>query len=686
MPKIIIDGKDFEVEENLSIIQACEVSGVEIPRFCYHEKLSVAGNCRMCLVDIEDARGMSPKPVASCAMQVSDGLKIHTKTQRVKKAREGVMEFLLINHPLDCPICDQGGECDLQDQSVAYGLGGSRYEQNKRSVENKDMGPFIKTEMNRCIHCTRCVRFSTEISGSDEIGAIGRGRDMEITTYLDIAVKSELSGNVIDLCPVGALTSKPYAFSARPWELKQTESIDVMDAVGSNIRIDTKGNKVMRVLPRNNDEVNEEWISDKTRFFWDGLSLQRIDKPYLRENGKLRQVSWKKAIDVASDKLLNTNPKKIASITGDLVSIESIYSIKKLMDSIKSPNTECRQDGSKINGGREKWLFNSKLSGIDVSDGCLLIGTNPRIEAALINSRIVRKSKEKNYSVGLLGNKSELNYNYDYLGDDPSIIYDLIDNKSPFCEKLSKMNKPIMIIGQGALKGDEGEDYLNLCIELANNYNFLKNDWNGFNVLHTAASRPGAMEIGFLPKERGKDLDQIIDGYKKGDISTLFLLGADEIEISEKTDCFVIYQGHHGDKGANIADLILPSPSFNEQNGLFINTEGRIQESIRATFPIGEAKEDWEIISLISKKMGLENIDNSFEDLRSSLFQSFPHLADIDMCLSGEKLPEKIERKDIKKHVFKNSLNNFWLSNSITRSSRLMCERNNISVKTTAGD
>ncbi|MEC8020034.1 MAG: NADH-quinone oxidoreductase subunit NuoG [Pseudomonadota bacterium] len=686
MPKIIIDGKDFEVEENLSIIQACEVSGVEIPRFCYHEKLSVAGNCRMCLVDIEDARGMSPKPVASCAMQVSDGLKIHTKTQRVKKAREGVMEFLLINHPLDCPICDQGGECDLQDQSVAYGLGGSRYEQNKRSVENKDMGPFIKTEMNRCIHCTRCVRFSTEVSGSDEIGAIGRGRDMEITTYLDIAVKSELSGNVIDLCPVGALTSKPYAFSARPWELKQTESIDVMDAVGSNIRIDTKGNKVMRVLPRNNDEVNEEWISDKTRFFWDGLSLQRIDKPYLRENGKLRQVSWKKAIDVASDKLLNTNPKKIASITGDLVSIESIYSIKKLMDTIKSPNTECRQDGSKINGGREKWLFNSKLSGIDVSDGCLLIGTNPRIEAALINSRIVRKSKEKNYSIGLLGNKSELNYNYDYLGDDPSIIYDLIDNKNPFCEKLSEMNKPIMIIGQGALKGDEGEDYLNLCIELANNYNFLKNDWNGFNVLHTAASRPGAMEIGFLPKERGKDLDQIIDGYKKGDISTLFLLGADEIEISEKTDCFVIYQGHHGDKGANIADLILPSPSFNEQNGLFINTEGRIQESIRATFPIGEAKEDWEIISLISKKMGLENIDNSFEDLRSSLFQSFPHLADIDMCLSGEKLPEKIERKDIRQHVFKNSLNNFWLSNSITRSSRLMCERNNISVKTTAGD
>ena len=681
MPKIIIDGKDFEVEENLSIIQACEVSGVEIPRFCYHEKLSVAGNCRMCLVDIEDSRGMSPKPVASCAMQVSDGLKIHTKTQRVKKAREGVMEFLLINHPLDCPICDQGGECDLQDQSVAYGVGGSRYEQNKRSVENKDMGPFIKTEMNRCIHCTRCVRFSTEVSGSDEIGAIGRGRDMEITTYLDIAVKSELSGNVIDLCPVGALTSKPYAFSARPWELKQTESIDVMDAVGSNIRIDTKGNKVMRVLPRNNDEINEEWISDKTRFFWDGLSLQRIDKPYLRTNGKLKQISWTKALEVASDKLLNTKPEKIASIIGDLASIESIYSLKKLMDSIKSPNTECRQDGSKISGGRERWLFNSKLSGIDYSDGCLLIGTNPRIEAALINSRIIRKSKENNYSIGLLGNKVDLNYNYNFLGDDPAIIYDLISGKNPFSKNLSKMDNPLMIIGQGALKGDKGENYLNLCIELAHKYNFLKDDWNGFNVLHTAASRPGAMEIGFLPGEKGKNLDQIIKSYKTGDISTLFLLGADEIDISEKNDCFIIYQGHHGDKGANIADLILPSPSFNEQNGLFINTEGRVQESIRATFPVGEAKEDWEIISLISKKMDLENNFTSFEELRSSLFLHYPHLADLDLCLSGEELPKKIDVKDIKQHTFSDSLNNFWLSNSITRSSKLMCERNNISKK-----
>ena len=681
MPKIIIDGKDFEVEENLSIIQACEVSGVEIPRFCYHEKLSIAGNCRMCLVDIEDARGMSPKPVASCAMQVSDGLKIHTKTQRVKKAREGVMEFLLINHPLDCPICDQGGECDLQDQSVAYGVGGSRYEQNKRSVENKDMGPFIKTEMNRCIHCTRCVRFSTEVSGSDEIGAIGRGRDMEITTYLDVAVKSELSGNVIDLCPVGALTSKPYAFSARPWELKQTESIDIMDAVGSNIRIDTKGNKVMRVLPRNNDEINEEWISDKTRFFWDGLSLQRIDKPYLRADGKLKQISWEKALNVASSKLLNTKPEKIASIIGDLASIESIYALKKLMDLIKSPNTECRQDGSKISGDRERWLFNSKLLGIDESDGCLLIGTNPRMEASIINSRLIRKSKENNYSIGLLGSKVDLNYDYKFLGDDPAIIYDLIDGKSSFSKNLSKMNKPLMIIGQGALRGDKGENYLNLCIELAYKYNFLKDDWNGFNVLHTAASRPGAMEIGFLPGEKGKNLDQIIKSYKTGGISTLFLLGADEIDISEKNDCFIIYQGHHGDKGANIADLILPSPSFNEQNGLFINTEGRVQESIRATFPLGEAKEDWEIISLISKNMGLENIFISFEELRSSLFHDHPNLSDLDFCLPSERFPKKLVTKDIKDHIFTDSLNNFWLSNSITRSSKLMCERNNISKK-----
>ena len=394
MTKITIDGENFEVEDGMSVIQACEESGVEIPRFCYHERLSVAGNCRMCLVDIEDSRGMSPKPVASCAIPVSEGLIIHTKTERVKNAREGIMEFLLINHPLDCPICDQGGECDLQDQSLAYGHGISRYEQDKRSVENKDMGPFIKTEMTRCIHCTRCVRFSSEITGVDEIGAIGRGRDMEITTYLNKAVTSELSGNVIDLCPVGALTSKPYAFSARPWELKQTESIDVMDAVGSNIRIDTKGNKVMRVLPRINEDVNEEWISDKTRFFWDGLGLQRIDKPYLKENGKFKEIGWEKAISVVCEKLKASKPEEVASISGDLSSIESIYSLKKLMDLLGCQNTECRQDGSRISGNRERWLFNSKFSGIDESDGCLLIGTNPRLEAALINSRILRKSKE----------------------------------------------------------------------------------------------------------------------------------------------------------------------------------------------------------------------------------------------------------------------------------------------------
>ena len=686
MTKINIDGKDFEVEENLSIIQACEYSGIEIPRFCYHEKLSIAGNCRMCLVDIEDSRGMSPKPIASCAMQVTDGLKIHTKTERVRKAREGVMEFLLINHPLDCPICDQGGECDLQDQSVAYGVGTSRYEQNKRSVENKDMGPFIKTEMNRCIHCTRCVRFSTEVSGLDEIGAIGRGRDMEITTYLDMAVKSELSGNVIDLCPVGALTSKPYAFSARPWELKQTESIDVMDAIGSNIRIDSKGNKVMRVLPRNNDEINEEWISDKTRFFWDGLSLQRIDKPYLRQEGKLKKISWKKAIEVAAEKLQNSNPEKIASIVGDLTSIESVYSLKKLMKMIGSPNIECRQDGSKISGGREKWLFNSKISGIDESDGCILIGTNPRLEAALINSRIIRKSKENNYSIGLLGNKENLNYDYNYLGNNPETIHELINGTNSFNKKLEKMEKPIMIIGQGALKGDYGEDYLNLCIQLAHKYNFLSDEWNGFNVLHNAASRPGAMELGFLPGKKGKNLDQIIEGYNNGSISTLFLLGADEIEINNKSECFIIYQGHHGDKGANLADLILPSPSFNEQNGLYMNTEGRIQESLRATFPIGEAKEDWQIISLIIEKMALGNGFKNFEEVRNDLFKYYPQLSNIDICLLGEKLTKKNKANKIKKHLFYSSIKNFWLSNSITRSSKLMCERSNISSKNIVGD
>ena len=675
MTKVIIDGKTFEVEEGLSIIQACEDSGVEIPRFCYHERLSVAGNCRMCLVDIEDSRGMSPKPVASCAVPISEGLIIHTKTDRVKSAREGIMEFLLINHPLDCPICDQGGECDLQDQSVAYGFGASRYEQDKRSVENKDMGPFIKTEMTRCIHCTRCVRFSSEVTGADEIGAIGRGRDMEITTYLDNAVQSELSGNVIDLCPVGALTSKPYAFSARPWELKHTESIDVMDAVGSNIRIDTKGNKVMRVLPRVNEEVNEEWISDKTRFFSDGLGLQRIDRPYLKENGKLKEVSWEKAINVLSNKLLSSKPEEVASISGDLPSIESVYSLKKLMNFIGSPNIECREDGSKISGNRERWLFNSKFSGIEESDGCLLIGTNPRYEAALINSRILRKSKESNYSIGLLGKENQLNYGYNFLGEDPRTINDLISGSHAFCSKLKTMNKPIMIIGQGALTGNSGEDFLNLCIKLANKYNFLRHDWNGFNVLHNVASRPGAMEVGFLPESGGRNLDQILEGCNDGKISTLFLLGADEVVLGDTSDCFVVYLGHHGDNGAHQADLILPSPAFNEQNGLYLNTEGRVQESVRATFPVGDAKEDWEIVSMISKKMNLDFQINSFDELRDEIFKSFPDLKKFDQCILGS-LPKEMKNQNIKKHKFCNAVENFWLTNSITRSSKILCDRN----------
>ena len=566
----------------------------------------------------------------------------------------------------------------MQDQSLAYGHGISRYEQDKRSVENKDMGPFIKTEMTRCIHCTRCVRFSSEITGVDEIGAIGRGRDMEITTYLNKAVTSELSGNVIDLCPVGALTSKPYAFSARPWELKQTESIDVMDAVGSNIRIDTKGNKVMRVLPRINEDVNEEWISDKTRFFWDGLGLQRIDKPYLKENGKFKEIGWEKAISVVCEKLKASKPEEVASISGDLSSIESIYSLKKLMDLLGCQNTECRQDGSRISGNRERWLFNSKFSGIDESDGCLLIGTNPRLEAALINSRILRKSKESNYSIGLLGKEYELNYEYDFIGDDPGIIEELIDGTHPFCSKLNLMKKPMMIIGQGALIGESGQDFLNLTIELANKYNFLSSNWNGFNVLHNAAARPGAMEIGFLPGPEGKNLNQIIEGCNNGSISTLFLLGADEVFLSQDSDCFVIYQGHHGDNGAHQADLILPSPSFNEQNGLYINTEGRVQESVRATFPVGSAKEDWEIISIIAKKMGFDFQLSNFEELRDEIFNIFPDLLEMDNCITGDN-PKVLKGSKIKKHKFYNAIENFWLTNSITRSSKILCDRNNFS-------
>ena len=674
MVNIKIDGVDYEVEDGLAIIQACEIAGVEVPRFCYHEKLSVAGNCRMCLVDVEDSRGLSPKPVASCAMQVSEGLHIYTKSKRVKNAQEGALEFLLMNHPLDCPICDQGGECDLQDQSMAFGFGSSRFEGDKRAVESKNMGPFIKTEMTRCIHCTRCVRFSSEISGNDEIGSIGRGRDMEITTYLNQAVESELSGNVIDLCPVGALTSKPYAFSARPWELRKTETIDVMDAMGSNIRIDSKGLRVMRVLPRLNDDINEEWITDKTRFFCDGLSLQRIDKPYQRINGVLEKTSWKNALELASETLKKTNPDKIAALTGDLIDIEAIYSLKKLIDFKDIKNIDCRQDGSSISGSPERWLFNSTFNGVEDSDGCLIIGCDLRKEAPLLNSRILRKSRNSNYKIGVIGFKNDLTFDYNFLGEKPTIVEDILGNNSDFCNDLQSMKKPMMIIGQGALIGKEAENFLNICIEIAHKFNFVTNEWNGFNVLHSSASRAGAMSVGFLPKKNGMSTEGIRESYNNNELEVLYLLGADEINLKRNDNCFVIYQGHHGDAGAQIADVIFPATAFCEQDGLYMNTEGRVQESNRSTYPLGEAKSNWEIIYLLAKRLGHKFDFDSLSSLREKLYTDFPSMDPLKEFVPLS-FPVRSKYKKLNGHKFEKLIDNYWRTNSIARASSNLSKR-----------
>ena len=676
MVNIKIDDKDYEVEDGLAIIQACEIAGVEVPRFCYHEKLSIAGNCRMCLVDVEDSRGLSPKPVASCAMQVSEGLKIYTKSERVKNAQEGALEFLLMNHPLDCPICDQGGECDLQDQSMAFGYGSSRFDGDKRAVESKDMGPFIKTEMTRCIHCTRCVRFSSEISGNDEIGSIGRGHDMEITTYLNQAVESELSGNVIDLCPVGALTSKPYAFSARPWELNKTETIDIMDAMGSNIRIDSKGLMVMRVLPRLNEDINEEWITDKTRFFWDGLNNQRIDKPYKRVDGILKPTSWKSALELAKEKISNSKSEKISALSGDLVDIESIYALKKLMKNIGSDNFDCRQDGSRISGPPERWLFNSTFNGIEDSDGCLIIGSDIRKEAPLLNSRLLRKSRDDEYKIGVIGFNNDLTFGFNFLGESPSIVEDILIENNNFCNDLSSMKKPLMILGQGALIGKDAQNFQNICIELAYKFNFINNDWNGFNVLHSAASRAGAMSIGFFPSGKGMITEEIISNYNNNKLDLLYLLGADELNLEKNDDCFIIYQGHHGDFGAQIADLVFPAAAFCEQNGLYMNTEGRVQESIRSTFPLGEAKENWEIIYLLAKEMSIDIGFSNLNELRNQLIEEFPI---INPYREFEPLPspKKDEFNKLNGHQFKRIIDSYWQTNSIARASSNLSKRNN---------
>jgi len=689
MTKIIVDGKEVEVPADYTLLQACEAAGAEIPRFCYHERLSIAGNCRMCLVELKG----SPKPVASCAWGVRDCRPgpngeppvVNTTSPMVKKAREGVMEFLLINHPLDCPICDQGGECDLQDQSIAYGHAKfNRFHENKRAVTDKNMGPLVNTIMTRCIHCTRCVRFAAEVAGVDEIGATGRGEDMEITTYLERAVTSEMSGNVIDLCPVGALTSKPYKFNARSWELVKTESVDVMDAVGSAIRVDSRGREVMRFLPRVNEEINEEWISDKTRFVWDGLRRQRLDRPYIRRNGKLQPATWAEAFAAIAERVRATKPERMAALTGDLVSAEPVKALKDLMVSLGVASIDCRHDGAKIGGGpRQGYLFNTTIAGIEKADALLLVGTNPRWEAPIINARIRKSWLRNDLNVMRIGPRVDLTYQVDEVGENPADLADLARGEFRAFEVLKNSKHPMLIVGQGALARADGAAILAACAEIARNTGMIgpagEGAWNGFNVLHTAAGRVGALDLGFLPQKGGRDTNAILDAASKGEIEIVYLLGADEIDMKKLGKAFVVYHGTHGDAGAHRADVILPGAAYTEQNGTYVNTEGRVQLARRATFPPGDAREDWAILRALSDVLGKRLPYDDLAALREAMLKDAPHFADVGRAPANPGADAAIWTKigaagSIAKTPFGYPIKDFYLTNPIARASQVMAE------------
>ncbi|MFC2953814.1 NADH-quinone oxidoreductase subunit NuoG [Marinicaulis aureus] len=684
MRVIKVNGEEIEVPSNLTLLQACEEAGEEIPRFCYHERLSVAGNCRMCLIEV---KGGPPKPVASCAQNVKDlrpgpdgaPPELFTNTPMVKKAREGVMEFLLINHPLDCPICDQGGECDLQDQAMAYGRDGSRYAENKRAVEEKYMGPLIKTIMTRCIQCTRCVRFATEIAGVDDLGLVNRGENAEITTYLEKAVESELTGNLIDVCPVGALTSRPYAFNARPWELRKTESIDAMDAVGSNIRVDARGREVLRILPRLHEGVNEEWIADKSRFVWDGLRRQRLDKPYIRKDGKLVSASWDEAFSVVADKLNSIQKEKVAALAGDLVPTEAVKALKDLMSAVGTPHLDCRQDNAKIGAGdRRTYLFNTGISGLEEADVILLVGTNPRVEAPMVNARI-RKAwlGDLNVQIGLIGEQNDLSYDYDYLGAGPDTLANLAKGEGAFFDTLKNAKNPVVIVGMGALSRDDGAAVLNMAAKLADSIGAIRGDWNGFNVLHNAAGRVGALDLGFLPGEGGKDFAGILDGCESRDIEFVYNLGADEFDGRKLNGAFVVYQGSHGDSGARHADVIFPAAAYTEQSAIFVNTEGRAQLANRASFPPGEAREDWAILRALSDRIGKTLPYDDLFALRQAMIADAPSLGRIDQIgEDNERFDANAvgEAGSLGAAPFVSSVADYYLTNPIARASKTMAE------------
>ncbi len=626
MAKVTVDGTQIEIANGSSVLQACEAAGKEIPRFCYHERLSIAGNCRMCLVEVEKA----PKPVASCGYPVADGMVVKTDTEVVRRARRSVMEFLLINHPLDCPICDQGGQCDLQDQAYGYGAGHSRYAENKRAVTDKYLGPLVKTVMTRCIQCTRCIRFATEIAGVPELGATSRGENMEITTYVERALTSELSGNLIDICPVGALTSKPDAFVARPWELKKSDSIDVTDAVGTNISVQARGGEVLRILPRINDEVNEEWMADKGRFSLDGLKRRRLDAPWLRVDGKLRRVSWQDAFAAIAERLKGVAGERIGAIAGDLCDAESMMALKDLMTALGSGNTDCRQDGARLDvSRREFYLFNTSIAGIEEADSLLLVGCDPRHDAPVLNARIRKRTLAGGFPVGFIGTpragqEPDLTYPVAHLGDRPDIVSALLDGSHSFAEPLRASARPMIVLGQQALARDDAPAIQAACWRLAGDIGGLSAEWNGYNVLHHAASRVGGLDLGFVPEPGWRS----VAGMMSGGVKVLWLLGADEFHPARiGPDTFVIYQGHHGDASAAHADVILPGATYAEKPGTYVNTEGRVQRAFKAIFPPGEAREDWRILRAASEAIGRTLPYDSIETLRERMGAANPVFA-----------------------------------------------------------
>jgi NADH-quinone oxidoreductase subunit G len=664
MPKLKINDQDIEVAPGTSILQAAEQLGIEVPRFCYHDRLSVPANCRMCLVELEGA----PKPVASCAMACGDNMVVRTASAKVEKSRKGVMEMMLINHPLDCPICDQGGECDLQDQAVGYGFDRSRYEENKRAVKDKYMGPLIKTVMTRCINCTRCVRFADEIAGVDDLGQLNRGEDSEIGTFVEKAIGSELSGNLVDVCPVGALTSKPYAFKARPWELKKTETIDVHDALGCNIRVDARGNEVLRVLPRLHEGINEEWINDRTRHACDGLKYKRLDRPYIRKGGKLVEAGWDEAFAVVAAKIKATNGDKAAAFAGDLCDVESMLALKDLMIANGVHNLECRVDGTRYDvSSRAGYVFNSGIAAIEEADAVLLVGTNPRKEATLLNARIRKRWLDKPIKVGLVGEDADLSYPHQHLG---TKLTELESVAKAFFEKAGAQ-KPMMIVGAGAFDGATGPAVQALTRKVAEAAGCIREDWIGYNVLHTAASRVGALEIGFLPSKP----------FSLGDKEFVYLLGVDNEQTLSLIDpkAFVVYQGHHGDAGAKRADVILPGAAYTEKTGLYVNTEGRVQMAKKCVDAPGDAREDWKVLRALSIHTGTPLKYDDIFQLRARLVKEFPQFDGLDQLPAVKWAPFGGEGA-VPTHDLKSTVQDFYLTNVIAKASPTMQECSRVLV------